>query len=158
MHVAAAAIAAFVVAVDAVNVMAQPALEASQALAEVRDAARKDKKAFVASVLKLTDAEAARFWPVYESYQRSIDANTRRLTRMVEDVVSVGNRTTDAYAKNLAAEMREAHDEEVRDWKRMQQSTMRALPASKAVRYLQIENKLRAIRDFEHASALPILK
>jgi len=35
---------------------------------------------------------------------------------------------------------------------------MKTLPANKAVRYLQIETKLRALRDYEHAQAMPILR
>jgi len=119
---------------------------------------RADKRAYVNGALQLTEAEGKRFWPIYDAYQRSVEANTRRLTRMVEDVVAVGRNTTDAYAKNLAAQYLLAHDDEARDWRRLHKSVMRVLPAHKAVRYLQIESKLRAMRDYEHASAMPLLK
>jgi hypothetical protein len=137
---------------------AQTAPAAANTLDQVRDAARADKRAYVAGVLKLTGEEAKRFWPIYDNYQRSVETNTRRLTRMVEDVVAVDNRTTDAYSKKIADELLLSVEDEARDWRRMHKSVMRALPASKAVRYLQIENKLRAVRDYEHAQALPILK
>jgi len=134
---------------------ASPAEATMQSLAvEVRS----DKRAYVSGALRLTEEEGKRFWPIYDAYQRSIEANTRRLTRMVEDVVAVGERTSDAYAKNLASQYLLAHDDEARDFRRMHKSVMRALPAHKAVRYIQIENKLRALRDYEHASAMPILK
>ena len=121
--------------------------------------ARPDKRAYVSGTLGLTEAEAKRFWPVYDAYQRSVEANTRRLTRMVEDVVSVGERVAnDAYAKNLASQYLVAYDDEARDWRRMHRSVMRALPAHKALRYLQVEAKLRALRDYEHAQAMPLLK
>ena len=120
--------------------------------------ARADKRAFVNGALRLTEEEGKRFWSIYDAYQRSIEANTRRLTRMVEDVVAVGDRTSDAYAKNLASQYLLAHDDEARDFRRMHKSVMRALPAHKAVRYIQIENKLRALRDYEHAQAMPILR
>ena len=119
---------------------------------------RADKRAYVSGALRLTEEEGKRFWTIYDAYQRSIEANTRRLTRLVEDVVAVGDRTSDAYAKNLAAQYLIAHDDEARDFRRMHKSVMRALPAHKAVRYIQIENKLRALRDYEHASAMPLLK
>ena len=64
----------------------------------------------------------------------------------------------DAYAKHLASQYLIAHDDEARDFRRMHKSVMRALPAHKAVRYIQIENKLRALRDYEHAQAMPILR
>ena len=49
----------------------------------LRKAVQSDKKALVASTLKLTGAEAKRFWPVYEAYQRDLDlANRRRSVRL----------------------------------------------------------------------------
>ena len=137
---------------------AQSAAPAEATLQSLATEARADKRAFVNGALKLTEEEGKRFWPIYDAYQRSIEANTRRLTRMVEDVVAVGERTSDAYAKNLASEYLLAHDDEARDFRRMHKSVMRALPAHKAVRYIQIESKLRTLRDYEHASAMPLLK
>ena len=137
---------------------AQSAAPAEASLQSLATEARADKRAFVNGALKLTEEEGKRFWPIYDAYQRSIEANTRRLTRMVEDVVAVGERTSDAFAKNLASQYLIAHDDEARDFRRMHKSVMRALPAHKAVRYIQIENKLRALRDYEHAQAMPVLK
>jgi len=137
---------------------AQAPATAEASLQSLAAEARADKRAFVSGTLKLTEAEAKRFWPIYDSYQRSVEANTRRLTRMVEDVVAVGDRTTDAYAKSLAAQYLEAYDEEARDFRKLHKSVMKTLPANKAVRYLQIETKLRALRDYEHAQAMPILR
>jgi Spy/CpxP family protein refolding chaperone len=137
---------------------AQAAATAETSLQALAAEVRSDKRAFVNGALKLTEDEAKRFWPIYETYQRSVEANTRRLTRMVEDVVAVGARTTDAYAKNLAAQYLAAYDEEARDFRRLHKSVMRALPPHKAVRYLQIESKLRALRDYEHAQATPLLQ
>ena len=134
------------------------AAPAEATLQSLATEARADKRAFVNGALKLTEEEGKRFWPIYDAYQRSIEANTRRLTRLVEDVVTVGDRTSDAFAKNLASQYLLAHDDEARDFRRMHKSVMRALPAHKAVRYIQIENKLRALRDYEHAQAMPILR
>ncbi|MEP6601288.1 MAG: hypothetical protein ABJB49_05690, partial [Nitrospirota bacterium] len=44
----------------------------------LRNAVRTDKKAFVASTLNLTDAEAKKFWPLYDGYQRDVDLANRR--------------------------------------------------------------------------------
>jgi hypothetical protein len=137
---------------------AQSAAPAEATLQSLAAEVRADKRAYVNGALRLTEEEGKRFWTIYDAYQRSIEANTRRLTRMVEDVVAVGDRTSDAYAKNLAAQYLIALDDEARDFRRMHKSVMRALPAHKAVRYIQIENKLRALRDYEHAAAMPILK
>ena len=43
----------------------------------LRDAVRADKRKYVASLMTLTDAEAKRFWPIYDKYQRDIDETNR---------------------------------------------------------------------------------
>src|SRR5438046_6045328 len=68
----------------------------------LRAAVRADKKGLVASALKLTDVEAKRFWPVYENYQRVLDATNRRLALAVEAVVTLNRPISDLYARNLA--------------------------------------------------------
>jgi len=154
-HVAALALAAALLAAPAAPAQTVAAADPTPLLPAE---ARTDKRAYVSRALDLTEAEARKFWPIYDAYQRSVDANTRRLTRMVEDVVAAGDRVTDTYAKSLAAQYLVAHDDEARDFRRMHKSVMRALPPNKAVRYIQIENKLRAQRDYEHSKAMPLLR
>ena len=50
----------------------------------LRAALKSDKKAFVASVMKLGDAEGNKFWPIYESYQRNLEVTSRRRVVAVE--------------------------------------------------------------------------
>jgi len=45
----------------------------------LRGDVRADKKAFVASTPKLTTVGARRFWPIYDTYQRVVDATNRRV-------------------------------------------------------------------------------
>ena len=44
----------------------------------LRQAVRNDKRAFVESMMNLNAAEAKRFWPIYQAYQREVDLNNRR--------------------------------------------------------------------------------
>ena len=48
-------------------------------------AVRSNRKALVAANLKLTDAEAAKFWPVYDRYQKEINAVGDRLVGVIKD-------------------------------------------------------------------------
>ena len=116
------------------------------------------KKALVASTLALTDAEAKKFWPVYDAHQRKLEANNRRYSRAVEDVVMTDKPISDAYAKNLAKELTEIEDAEARARKSLYSGAVKALPGRKAVRYLQLESKLQSGYRYEVASALPLIK
>src|SRR5206468_8077623 len=68
-------------------------------MAALREAVRADKKAYVASVLKLTDAEAKKFWPVYEAYQRDVDAANRERSLVIKDIVGANKPFSDLYAR-----------------------------------------------------------
>jgi len=74
-------VAAFVTAAPA---WAQDRSADEAAIASLRTAVQKDKRALVASTLNLTDAEAKKFWPIYDSYQREYDMLNRRLNTALE--------------------------------------------------------------------------
>src|SRR6266487_6025115 len=71
----------------------------------LRAAVRADKKAFVASTLKLTAAEAKRFWPIYDDYQRIVDSANERRVVAVEALIALDKPISDLYARNLANEL-----------------------------------------------------
>lgn len=116
------------------------------------------KRAAVASALALTDAEAKKFWPVYDAYQRKLEANNRRYSLAVEDAVMTSKPISDAYAKALAKELTEIEDAEARARKSLYSGAVKALPGRKAVRYLQIETKLQDGYRYEIATTLPLIK
>lgn len=116
------------------------------------------KRAYVASALALTDAEAKKFWPVYDAYQRKLDASNRQYSRLFEDVVMSGRPVSDTYAKALAKDLTEVEDAQTRARKSMYSASVKALPGRKAIRYLQIENKIEAAYRYEVAATLPLVR
>ena len=124
----------------------------------LRTAVRADKKALVTSTLNLTPAEAAKFWPIYDAYQRDLDLANRRRNIVVVDVVGSGKPISDLYAKNLSNELLAADEAEIKSRRTMQNKVMRALPDKKAARYLQLESKIRAFQDYDIAVAIPLVK
>jgi hypothetical protein len=129
----------------------------------LRAAVRADKKAFVASTLNLTPAEAKRFWPVYDNYQRVADAANRRRSLAVQAIVGLDKPISDLYARNLANELIAADEEEVRARRALSSRLMRNLPnrvlaPAKAARYLQLEAKIRAMQAYDIAAGIPLVK
>jgi Spy/CpxP family protein refolding chaperone len=127
-------------------------------LQQLRAAIQRDKRAFIAEKLNLTDAEARKFWPVYDTYQRVLEAGDRRRSRAIIDVVGQDRPLTDAYAKQLANDLIAVDDAEIRARKTLQNRLMRVLPARKAVRYLQLESKIRAVDAYDIAESLPLVR
>ena len=129
----------------------------------LRTAVRADKKALVASTLKLTDAEAKRFWPIYDTYQRTVDSSNQRRVVAVEGLIALDKPITDLYARTLANELLAADEAEIKARRALQNRLMRGvptrvLPARKAARYLQLESKIRAVLDYDVASTIPLIK
>jgi Spy/CpxP family protein refolding chaperone len=124
----------------------------------LRDAVKKDKRQLVASTLQLTDAEAKKFWPLYDDYQRALDAASRQRAVVMEDLLSLDKPLSDLYAKTLATELIAADENEVKARRKLQNAVMKALPPRKAARYLQLEAKIRAYQAYDIAAAFPLLK
>jgi len=130
----------------------------------LRQAVRTDKKAFVASTLQLTDAEAKRFWPLYDAYQRDLDMANRVRARAVENVVVKGNPISDLYAKNLANDLIAADELELKARRTLHNRLIKPLPgrsvmpAAKAARYLQLESKIRILLAYDIAATIPLVK
>lgn len=124
----------------------------------LRAAVKADKKAFVAATLKLTDAQARKFWPAYDAYQRIGDTTNRQRVVAVEGLVARDKPLTDLYARNLANELIAADETEIKARRTLHNRVLRALPATKAARYLQLESKIRAVHAYDIASAIPLTK
>lgn len=140
------------------SVWAQGNLTDGTDLQALRAAAKADRKALVASTLQLTDAEARKFWPLYDTYQRTVDLANRERTVALEGLIAPNKPISDLYAKSLAKELVVADETEVRARRKLYNGLMRALPAKKAARYLQLEAKIRAAQFYDVAGAIPLIK
>jgi hypothetical protein len=139
------------------SALAQPGASAPQTVETVRQAARADKRGLVEKNMKLTPDEAKRFWPLYDEHQRKLDAITKRQNRVVLDYVNTEDSMTDANAKRLVKEFMEADADEQRLRERTVKAMMAALPAKKAARYMQIENKIRTLNRYDIAERIPLV-
>lgn len=126
-------------------------------------AVQADKKAYVASVLKLTPAEAKKFWPIYDQYQRDLDMYNRRRNVALEGLIGTDKPVSDLYAKQLANELIATDEGEIKARRKMQSKLIQAkvlspLPATKAALYLQIESRIRAVQFYGIAEEFPLIK
>jgi hypothetical protein len=126
-------------------------------LAKLREEAKVDKHALVADTLRLTEAEAKRFWPIYDTYQRTLDETGRRRVLALEGLMFRESRMTNLAAKRLVAELMAIDDAEAKARRTLRNRLMRALPPVKVARYLQLEDKIQAIRDYDIAATVPLV-
>jgi hypothetical protein len=147
------AVALALVPVLPANAQAGPDPAAVQAL---RDNLRADRKAVVERNMQLTSAEAAKFWPVYDAFQKELAPIRSRYNRAILDFV--GTETmTDANAKRIADQVLAADESDAKLRRSYASKFNKAVGAKKAARYLQIENKIRALERFDQAAAIPLV-
>ena len=127
-------------------------------LQALRQAVKNDKRAYVESAMNLDAAEAKRFWPIYNAYQQTLDASLRRRVVAMQGFMFRDAPVTNLAAKQYATEMLAIDDAEVKARRTMRSRVMRALPAIKAARYMQLEEKIRAVQDYDAAASVPLAR
>jgi hypothetical protein len=123
----------------------------------LRDKVRADKKLLVATNMELTESEATGFWPIYEQYQKDLQKINRRLADLVEGYAADfrSKSLTDDKAKKLIDESVGIELAEAKLKSEYAPKLGKVLPAKKVARYLQIENKIRAVVKYDLASGVP---
>lgn len=125
--------------------------------AEWRARIQADKKGIVERAMNLTPAEAKKFWPLYETFQRELAVPQREYTRAVIDYVAAESTMTDANAKRLAEQVLAASSAEARLHEKHFKKLLGVLPAKKAARYMQIESKMQAVLRYDTARTIPLV-
>jgi Spy/CpxP family protein refolding chaperone len=154
-------LSAAILALVAAVAPAQPAQAAAADFTDMqalRQAVKTDKRALVASTLDLTPSQAKKFWPIYDTYQRSVDTLGRTRAVSAEQLLSSDRDMSNLAAKEMALRNMQADEAEMKARRKMYNAVMRALPAAKAARYVQLEQKIRAVQAYDIAQAFPLVK
>ncbi|MEW6683135.1 MAG: hypothetical protein AB1451_09485 [Nitrospirota bacterium] len=118
-----------------------------------------DKKLLVAANMDLTDAEGKAFWPIYDAYQKDLQAVNERLGKAIAgyaEAYAKGPVPNDT-AKKVFNDALAAEEAELKLKQTYLPKLEKAVSAAKAVRYLQIENKIRAAIRYELADQIPLV-
>jgi hypothetical protein len=123
------------------------------------DKVKADKKLVVAENMGLTEAEAEAFWPVYEEYQKGLAAINERLGKLIGSYAEGYNADTltDEKAAKLIDESLAISKAGVELQASFVPKLSAVLPARKVMRYIQIENKIRALVNFGLAAEVPLV-
>jgi len=126
----------------------------------LRDKIKADKKLVVATNMELTDSEAKGFWPIYEEYQKDLHRINQRIADVLESYAADfrSKTLTDDKAKKLIDEALAIEQAEVNLKSTYAPKLGKALPVKKVARYLQIENKIRAVVKYDLAQGVPLVQ
>jgi hypothetical protein len=121
-------------------------------------AIRANRKALVAVNLKMTDDEAAKFWPIYDSYQKEMNAIGDRLVAVLGDYGKNFHDMTDDKATKILDDYLTLEAERVKVRRAYVEQFAKALSGRKLARFYQIENKMDAVIRYEMAKTIPVVE
>jgi hypothetical protein len=117
---------------------------------------RSERKQVIAANMKLTDAEAEKFWPVYEQYVSELVKNNNLKYDLIKQYVQEQGNLTDAQA-----------DAAVKQWIQVDESVAqlrlkyvplfrKILSAKSTALFYQVDRRIQLMIDLQLASALPM--
>jgi len=123
----------------------------------VREKIKADKKLLIAENMQLTESQAKAFWPVYEDYQKELGKLGSRVVKMIEGYAANYETMTDAAAKKMLNDYMETEKDRLKLMQSYLPKFGKVLPDKKVARYFQIENKIRAVVNYELAKIIPLV-
>jgi len=115
-----------------------------------------DKRAVVLSAMNLSDAKVAKFTPIYDEYQREMKGVYTRGADVLNKFGANYGTMTDAAAKDIMSDFFKVRDDRNALVKKYAKKFGKVLPATDVLTWVQVENKLNALLDFEAASVVPL--
>jgi hypothetical protein len=139
------------------SAMAQPTNDTNMEI--LKQKIKADKKLLVANNMDLNEAEGKQFWPLYDSYQKELDQLNKKLGHTITEYAEAFNKgpVPNDTAKKLMSEVLSVEEQEVKLKRSYAEKVGKVLPATKAARYIQIENKIRAVVKAELAGKIPLV-
>jgi Spy/CpxP family protein refolding chaperone len=138
----------------------EPPAKAADNMQILMDKVRADKKLLVAGNMKLTEEEAKGFWPVYDAYQKDLQALNQRYEKGLKSYAEAYNKgpVPDETAKQLLDEMLAIDEAEAKLKRSYVPKLEKVLPMSKVARYLQLETEIRSAVRYDLARRIPLIE
>jgi hypothetical protein len=112
----------------------------------------------VASVLALDEKDAKAFWPVNNAYQADMIAHYDKVIKLIDAFAQSYDKMTDATAQKLLQQYLALERDHITILSSYVPRFEKVLPARKVAQLYQVENKARALVNFDLAVNIPIVK
>jgi hypothetical protein len=124
----------------------------------LRSDLRNEKTAIVTAVMQLSDAESQQFWPIYREYDVELAKHNDKVVELIKSYAQAYETMDDAKAKELASRWFKLQDERLALRRKYYNRVEKAISASTAAQWLQVENQLGLLIDLQIAQGLPLLE
>jgi hypothetical protein len=154
---------AFVLAVTATNVPAFAQRETANGVdiesdvALIRRDLRAEKKRLITLNVPLTEAEAAKFWPVYDQYVAEMARHNDTFYALIKDYAATQKTITDAQAMILIKRWSDIQVQIAQTRQKYVPQFEKVIPGKKVALFMQIDRRLYTLMDLQVTSQLPLL-
>jgi len=129
-----------------------------QDLQLLRQDIRSQKKQIIAANLQLTDAEAIKFWPVYDAYTVETTKIGDTREALIKEYAQTCDTMTDVQAKSLVKRWGTTDEQFLSLRTQWMPKFETVLPGKKAALFFQIDRRVALLIDLQLASSIPMLK
>ena len=124
----------------------------------LRSDVRSQKVAILTEMMDFTEAEDAKFWPIYREYDVELAAINDDRVKLITDYGKNYETLSDADADRIARGAIELEGRRHALKQKYYDRVKAALSAKQAARFLQVENQILLIVDLQIAASLPVVK
>ena len=167
-NIAALLISAALVLPAAILAQQQPSAQQSQQgstpavtdkdIQMLREDIRSQRKQIVAANMPLTDAEATKFWPVYDAYMLEVQKNADVRVALIKEYAQTYDTMTDAQALSLVKRWGATDQAFTNTRVQWMPKFEAALPGKKAALFYQLDRRLSQLIDLQMMSLIPVLQ
>jgi len=119
---------------------------------------RSQKKQLIAANVPLTDAEAQKFWPVYEEFTEKLVMINNDKYQLIKEYAQNYNNLTDAKTDDLTQRLLAVDVNAATLRQKYWANFSKVLPAKKVALYEQVERRAQLIIDLQLASQIPLVQ
>ena len=123
----------------------------------IRSNVRQEKAQLLGAVMRLDANEAAKFWPIYDEYDKELTGVNNLRSDNIQEYARTYTEMTDEKADELITRAMDYQRQRAELLRKYYDRVKEAIGAINAARFVQIENQLLLIIDLQIASSLPIV-
>lgn len=117
-----------------------------------------DRRAIYAANLNLTDEESKVFWPIYDEFEASMKKVTDRRLAMLDRYAAKYDTLTDADADEMLVARMKLDKEALELRQKYAKKVQKALPSVKALRYVQLQDRIDNLLANQAYSMIPLAR
>ena len=119
---------------------------------------RSQKKQLIAANLNLTDAEAEKFWPIYDQYTAELVQTNNAKYAAIKQYAQGFNTLTDAQALALTTQVLQVDQSVAKLREKYIPIFSKVISGKKTALFFQLDRRLVMLIDLQLASAIPLVE